>query len=246
MRPENQERYLLHATLPQHRRKVAQARAIIQAALASCPSWYVAFSTGKDSTCVLALVREVLPTAAAHHSLHQRMLPESTAYLERTANVRLVAYQNFDGTDWAQRWESREAAEAAGARWLNDDEIDTRGAPEAGVFIGLRAEENSYRKAHLRRNGALFFAKDTGRWHCNPIAWWSVEDVWAYILSHQIDYNAAYDKLDEMGIPAKEQRIGPLAVERALGYGQLAILRQGWPEIYRDLVARFPETAAYT
>ena len=107
-------------------------------------------------------------------------------------------------------------------------------------------DEAGYRRVHLRKNGVLFQAQKTGKWHCNPIAWWSVEDVWAYIFSHQIDYNAAYDKLDDLGLSADEQRIGPLAVERVLGYGQLAILRRGWPEIYRNLVAHFPEVATYT
>lgn len=246
MTPANRERYLLHATLPAHRRKVAQAQDIIAQALATCPSWYVAFSTGKDSTCVLALVRSVQPDAVAHHSLHERMLPESVAYLERTPNVRRVAYQDFDGTDWAQRWSSRQAAEAAGARWLEGDEIAMRGAPEAGVFLGLRADENGYRKVHLRSLGTLYHAQKTGKWHCNPVAWWSVEDVWAYILSSGIDYNAAYDRLDEMGIAPRDQRIGPLVVERVVGRGQIAILRRGWPEIYRDLASRFPEAATYT
>lgn len=246
MNDATRERYLLHATLPTHRRKVERAREIVRQALATCPSWYVAFSTGKDSTCVLALVREQASATVANHSLHQRMLPESSAYLERTTNVRLVAYQDFDGTDWAQRWSSRQAAEDAGARWLEEDEIATRGASEEGVFLGLRADENSYRRVHLRSLGTLYHAQNTGKWHCNPIAWWSVEDVWAYILSNAIDYNAAYDKLDAMGVEPQRQRIGPLVVERVVGRGQIAMLRRGWPDIYRNLAFQFPEVSSYT
>lgn len=166
--------------------------------------------------------------------------------MRSTPNVRRVAYQDFDGTDWAQRWSSRQTAEAAGARWLEGDEIATRGAPEAGVFLGLRADESGDRKAHLRNLGTLYRAQKTGKWHCNPVAWWSVEDVWAYILSNGIDCNAAYDRLDEMGIAPRDQRIGPLVVERVVGRGQIAILRRGWPAIYRDLASRFPEAATYT
>lgn len=61
-----------------------------------------------------------------------------------------------------------------------------------------------------------------------------------------MDYNRAYDVLAGLGLPLREQRVGPLAVERAIGYGQLAILRRGWPQLYAAFVAKYPEAASYT
>ena len=83
-------------------------------------------------------------------------------------------------------------------------------------------------------------------WHCNPIHDWTWRDVWAYIVSQGLGYNRAYDRLEEMGIEPERQRIGPLAVERALGYGQVAILKRGWPELYNRFVAAHPEASQYT
>ena len=114
-----------------------------------------------------------------------------------------------------------------------------------GVFLGLRAEENKQRKIFLRKYSSLYFVQQKQIWYCNPIAWWSVYDVWAYILSNQIDYNKAYDKLSEINIAIDKQRIGPFANERALGYGQLAILKIGWPEEYQRFQEKYPEATAF-
>ena len=70
--------------------------------------------------------------------------------------------------------------------------------------------------------------------------------MWAFILSRDIPYNAAYDVLTSLDIPLKYQRIGALAVRSVLGYGQLAILKRGWIDLYNAYVARYPEARLYT
>ncbi len=72
-----------------------------------------------------------------------------------------------------------------------------------------------------------------------------MRDVWAYIVSNNVSYNAAYDRLAEIGVPLAQQRIGPLAVERVLGYGQIALLKRGWPELWNRYAERYPEVRAY-
>ena len=82
-------------------------------------------------------------------------------------------------------------------------------------------------------------------WQCNPIAHWTVMDVWAYIHIHAIAYNKAYDILTALRVPLDEQRIGALAQRTVLGYGQLEILKRGWPDLFNRFAARFPEARAY-
>lgn len=114
-----------------------------------------------------------------------------------------------------------------------------------GVFLGLRRDESVERRLHLSTLGPLFLAKSDGFWHCNPIHDWEWQDVWAYILSRNLDYNRAYDKLEDMGIPPDKQRIGPLAVSRVLEYGQMAILKRGWPDLFNRFAAEHPEARQY-
>lgn len=239
---------LLHSRTASYRRRVDQANRIAADALAVCQSWYVSLSGGKDSICVLSLVRDLAPSTPAQHSARQWALPETTAYLSRVANLRYVAYLGFDGTTWAASWDSKEQAERMypGIHWMESAaEIVNRGAPERGVFLGLRCDEATYRKLNLRTLGTLYDCQKTGKWHCNPIAEWSTLDVWAYIYSRGLDYNLDYDRMEEIGVELDHQRIGPFAVESALSMGQMAILKRGWPELFNRYAARHPEARQY-
>ena len=126
--------------------------------------------------------------------------------------------------------------------WVEDHKAISR-LSEKGVFLGLRAEEASYREKHLRSQGPLFQAASDGKWRSNPISWWNVLDVWAYIMARDIPYNRAYDVMEKMGIPLDRQRIGPFAY--ALGGGSAAILKKGWPDWWNRYIADHPEARQY-
>jgi len=229
-----------------HHAAVERSRRIIRLAVEGCSSWYVAFSAGKDSTCVLHLVRSFLPDAPAVTSVRQWDLPETEALMARTSNLHTVSYDGYNGVDWAVRWLDRAHAESRhpGLAWLDTkDEIMARGRNERGVFLGLRSDEARYRKLHLATMGTLFDCRKTGKYHCNPIAHWTVWDVWAYLHSRGVDYNAAYDTMEQCGIPIAAQRIGPF--DHALGGGALAILKRCWPERFNRIAAAHPEARAY-
>lgn len=237
---------LLWARTPQHRAAVDRSKRIIADALRTAPSWYVAFSGGKDSTCVLSLVRAAAPETPAVTSVRQWDLPETEAILAQTANLRRVTYEGFNnGEPWVARWDSRKQARERHPDivFLSHEQIMARGASEAGVFLGLRAQEASYRKKHLLANGILFDCQKSGKVQCNPIAWWTVLDVWGFILSNGVPYNAAYDVMERMRLPLDEQRVGPF--DAALGSGALAILKRGWPEQWNRIAARHPEARQY-
>lgn len=236
----------LYARLLTFRRALAEARRIVARAFDTEPSWYVAFSGGKDSTCVLALVREKEPATPAVISQPEWILPETAAYLDRVENLHRTASGSDHATGWAPNWESPEDVPQQ-FTWLGEKGAVERnyGRPEQGVFLGLRQDESRTRRVHLRKLGPLFFNHTNGVWQCNPLSRWSVMDVWAYIWSVGLDYNRAYDRMEEIGVPLEQQRIGPLAVERALGYGQLAILKRGWPDLFNAYAERHPEARSY-
>lgn len=220
-----------------HRRLVAQAERSIANALEVMKTPYVAFSSGKDSSVLLSLGRQQCPDLPAIYGDDEWRLPETDALLVATPHLRRVALTVVH----AEWFTANEEPPPEDTEWLDTTPRWAAHLGYDGVFLGLRAEESARRRMYLRRVGVLYFGKKRQMWHCNPLAWWTVDDVWAYLLSREVPYNAAYDVLERIGVPLEAQRIGPFAVARALGYGQLAILKRGWPDLYNQFAARYPE-----
>lgn len=229
---------LLHARTKIFHIRLESARIIVEKALDLDLRPYVSFSGGKDSTVVFNLVLEQKPDIVGVWSDDEWFLPETLEYVRRMqalCNIHQIRTQTRHA-EWF----------ASAGEWLDLPHYAKKQLRCNLTFLGLRQEENSQRKLHLRKFGPLFFAENDDCWHCNPIHNWSVMDVWAFIYSNGLDYNRAYDRLTEIGIPLERQRIGPLAVERVLGYGQLAILKRGWPDLFNRFAEKYPEARGYT
>jgi len=231
-----------HAKTNSYIQKLEQARKIIDEVRYMCCENgtaipYVSLSGGKDSTVVYDLALNGIGNLPAVWSDDEWWLPETLEYIQRLQKARHDVRQirtNDQHTEWLH---------IAG---------DYDGIPDYAArqgwnmaLLGLRQEESNIRRMHLRQHGSIFFAQSDKMWHCNPIHNWTWKDVWAYIISNNIDYNHAYDRLEEIGVEPERQRIGPLAVERVLGYGQMVILKRGWPELFERFCASHPEARNY-
>lgn len=239
-------KFELYAMLKQHQYRIEKSLKIIDVAFQKNKSWYIAISGGKDSTCLLHLVRSIKHNIPAVSSIQEWCLPETKIYLNSIDNLELVASGSDHNTGWSPNWKSKNDI-PNGVKWLGErGNINKNyGRKETGVFLGTRIEENSRRRKLFNARGALFFHKENNVWQCSPLAEWSVMDVWAYIFSQKIEYNRAYDKMAQLGISLEKQRIGPLAIDSVLGYGQLAIVRRGWPELFNEYSAAHPQARLY-
>lgn len=243
---------LAHARTAAFERKVEQATTIIRRWLTQCLNPYVAFSGGKDSTVCLHLVRAFRPDTIALYWHDEWTLPETDDLVAATPLLREIA-ATVEHASWFTAWEDGPDSLPANVEWVEREKSDGEGIWKLGydgACIGLRADENSSRKVHIRAHGANLYAKKNRQWQCYPLAWWRDEDVWAYIVSRDLAYNRAYDRLAELGVPRRGRRIGPLAVESRgphdpLHRGQLAILKQGWPDLYNRFAARYPAARRY-
>lgn len=249
MKDSDHEAFLLYSRLGAFRRKVDKARQLITDFLSRCEHPYVAFSGGKDSTVVLHLARQLEPEIQAQFGHEEWVLPETLALINATPNVIKTALQDRHSEIFTA-WSGGKMTVPKDVLWIDTEQFTEfdyhrRLLGFDGALLGLRAEESTTRRFHLKRNGALFFCQKHGAWECNPLAWWSVSDVWAYIVGNDVPYNAAYDKLASLGVPLERQRVGPITVERVLGYGQVAYLKMGWPELWNRLAAEFPLIRKY-
>jgi 3'-phosphoadenosine 5'-phosphosulfate sulfotransferase (PAPS reductase)/FAD synthetase len=248
MTPDHARAY---AATRQHQAAVLAAQRIIDAAYDRTPHWYVSVSGGKDSTVVLDLVRQIVPDAPAVAFVQKWMLPETIAYLRSVSDLAPVAARDVGDLEYTDgRWRDETEARAVwpAVTWLpwTDAAADHRyGRREDGAFLGLRADESRGRRMNMRTRGVLYHNQTADQLVCTPIVRWTVADVWAYVLSRNIPYNAAYDVLERLGVPRQRQRIAEFSIERVVQFGTLAILKRGWPNVWNAYAEEHPDARSY-
>lgn len=248
MRPLDRLGYLAHSRSPAFARRVDEARRALDAWRTVTTRRFVAYSAGKDSEVLLHLARLDEPDLLAVWADDEYNLPETLAQLDRTPNLKRLAATIWHSEDFTA-WADGSARVPSDREWV--DAIGNDGVtPWArrhgydGVALGLRAGESAARRKSAARRG-LAYGHSSGIARCCPLAWWSDRDVWAYLVSREIPYNAAYDRLRELGAPPRAQRIGPYSVERALWAGMLGWLRLGWPAEFERFAQAHPEARRY-
>ncbi len=92
--------------------------------------------------------------------------------------------------------------------------------------VGIRASESKTRKMLLGKRGCAYALAD-GDEVLAPIAFWRDEDVWAYVVTHDLP---VLDVYAAFGADARSGMIGT----NALAYGRIARLRETFPEIYLE------------
>jgi 3'-phosphoadenosine 5'-phosphosulfate sulfotransferase (PAPS reductase)/FAD synthetase len=240
-------RFGLYGKLRIHKWRVEQARRRITDWLKMVERPYIAFSTGKDSTCVLRLVREQAPETPAVYFDADCSFPESAAMLAETDNIIVYPaleplldtfrrFGGFEGGPELERETMRTTVWEPIKRLLKEFDFD-------GCAYGLRAEESHGRATHAQVRGAVFQYKRDGLWGCQPIHDWTYDDVWAFIVSENLDYCGVYDKMWDM--PEDDQRLSYWAGETKRRWGRWAFLKRNYPSLFNRFATEFPEVREY-
>jgi phosphoadenosine phosphosulfate reductase len=218
--------------------------------LTRCQKPYVAFSSGKDSSVLLHLVRQREASVVGLYGHDEYEWP-GTQELLRTAGNVIQVCGPVRHAEWFVSWQERPEQLPPGALWHDSVPGDAgsvvgyaREMGCDGAAIGLRSDEAGYRKTHIRASGRLFWAEGKQVWQCYPLADWKDADVWAYLAAHEVPYHPAYDRMAEVGIPMKARRIGPFAPAGAEGPA-LSNLRRCYPASFNRFAARYPQAATY-
>lgn len=246
MKPEIELRFKLHAQTAGFSRRMGLARQRIGEWLPLVERPYVAFSTGKDSTVTLALVREQVPDTPAVYLDADSSFPESREMLRRTENV--VVYETdepildtlerhgLDGGVDLDRATMQSTVWGPIQRLVAEYAFD-------GVALGLRTEESHGRRMNAYVRGSVYQYRRDGLWACQPLWDWSYNDVWAAIVTLELDYCGVYDRMWDM--PEADQRLSYWAGETKRRWGRYAWLKRNYPELFNELAARIPEARAY-
>lgn len=241
-------RFSLYSRLKQHKRRVKLAKNRVSDWLTKVENPYIAFSTGKDSTCVLFLVREQAPETPAVYFDADCSYPESFDMLNQMSNKvvfktdepLLDTFERFGGFDVGPELERETMKTTVWGpieRLISEYKFD-------GVAYGLRSEENpSVRGKLAQYRGSVFQYKRDGLWACQPIHDWEYNDVWAYIVSNELEYCGVYDNLWDA--PEEDQRLSYWAGETKRRWGRWAWLKRNYPELFNRFAECFPEVRCY-
>lgn len=220
--------------------RLASALDVIGRALKAARKPYVAFSGGKDSVALLGLVEWLEPNVPVVWSDDELEFPELVEYMidaQRVAGSQFTVTEGYAlHAGWFWPWRDRPywreplpgtlRIEMPVDDWMNGAGYDL-------VFTGLRMEENRRRRDWLAQAGPLYRVNSGVGRRCCPLWDWSADDVWALIAGWRLPYCEAYDVYEQIGVPRKLQRVGPLPLSRR------AHLADGWPATLERLEARY-------
>jgi 3'-phosphoadenosine 5'-phosphosulfate sulfotransferase (PAPS reductase)/FAD synthetase len=227
-----------------HQGRVERALEVVHRAVAT-GRFLLSWSGGKDSTAMVHLVRSVAPDTPILIQFDDCDWPEKKPYVERVCAaqgwVAQVVEAPFSVWERVRLGQIGEDDFCSPSHPLTQDAFlgplsaAQRELGAEGVFLGLREEESRARRLNLRLRGPLYKVKN-GDWHCCPLAYWTAQDVFAYLVAHEIDINPCYGQ--NRFLPPEEIRISwAIPTPTNMGRGAIEHLRHYYPRQFRQLRA---------
>ena len=191
--------------------KVRRSLEVIQKAFDRFDRIGVAWSTGKDSTVNLVLVRSFDPDIPVLFGDTTQHFPETYAHRDRIARewklnlinvVPSVSYEEVKG--------DRERCCHALKTVPLLRKIEELGLE--ALIVGIRWSE------HPARANEVYFSERQNPHHyrVHPLLHWTEEDIWSFTRAHKLPYNPLYDKgFRSIGCAPCTKPAPPGAPERA-------------------------------
>lgn len=192
--------WILRSKMPEYKRHLKHSIEIILQS-AQIGKFAINWSTGKDSTAMCHLIKSLFPKAPVVIQFDDCDWPEKRDYANRVAgkyNWELnEVIPDFSVWEMASKYKigfddlCSQSHKVTAKSFIEPLEKKREELNCIGSFIGLRAEESRARKINAAVKGELYQLK-SGVWHCCPLAWWTVLDVFAYLVSNNIEINPCY------------------------------------------------------
>ena len=171
-----------YATLEEYKEKVEKAKEIVREVLQREGQKYVAYSGGKDSSCVLHLVVSQAPNTLCLHWDYGRYFIPREIYNEIIWNAAKIGAKNIE-VRTSEKYEKYKRK----ARGVLGQDLLGKVAPELYekgyryCFLGLRKEESIRRRRRINADRSY-----TKIHEVYPIADWTWLDVWTYLITNKL------------------------------------------------------------
>lgn len=218
-----------HSDTPNYRKKLSGLNNLC---LSVDPSIaYVSFSAGKDSSVVAHAMHaahpniEILmvdPGCPTHWIESER---ELWIHYAKKNNWRLKLFLWSKWTPAPANEDEKQYQKRIHESMFYDLHEHARAHGLECRIMGLRKEESRARDLLVAVKGISYLYKDGGS-ALLPIARWSVADVWAYIVTHNLPWLDIYNKL---GPSARNGLIGNSGIDR----GRAEYVKRFYPDAWR-------------
>lgn len=226
--------YRAHAIQSGYRRKLEQLEETARQLDPKCT--YVSFSAGKDSSVIAHAAHAahpqipilmIDPGCPTHWLEHERQcwLDYATANGWQLTLYPWDKWRQWRGDDTEQQYRDNihKGMFAAIESRAQSDGLTCR-------VMGMRSAESHQRAMLIASRGSSYTYAD-GTTAVIPIARWFVNDVWAYIITHDLPWLNIYDTI---GPDARNGLIG----RNGERFGRSEYLRQHYPEAWRWAVSQ--------
>lgn len=247
---------LLWSRQKAYRRKVTKSIGIIEDWLARCRRPYIAFSGGKDSVCVLALVQRFLldsgnqPLVTLWHDsgVEWPGVPLIIDRLKKSLIIkemlRITPHADVLGLKKMQAAGLISAAQKDNLALFGPVAEAVQAHNFDGAALGLRKEESKGRRLDGVIHGSIYENKH-GFVRCTPISDWNYNDVFAFIASNRLPlhpiYSAPLLHLENRG----RIRLSWWLSTDNYRHGEVSWVRHNYPQIYSAMVEVLPEVQHY-
>jgi len=226
------------ALTPRFSRKVEQASRIIEEALKIGPA-YVACSWGKDSIVMLHIAQRIMPNIRVVHfsDARQDMLDNYSEVINEYTTRFPINYLDL------QLGGDRVPHNVARAKLWEEFAV---------AIVGVRKEESNKRKIIIAQYGTIHqytSGKQKGSWRAYPLAFFSWQDVWSYIVRFNLPYLKSYDHPGNQNRSLSRTCVRVAVNKRnpsAMQFGRIAYIRQFAPEYWHYLAEFYPEITAHS
>ncbi|WP_294833266.1 phosphoadenosine phosphosulfate reductase family protein [uncultured Gilliamella sp.] len=163
----------IRAKMPSFKRKVQVAKEIIKNGLSLCDKTIVSCSFGKDSAVLLHLVMQEKPDIEARFiswdetNLIHNFNDVIAEWKKLNANIKVINLSRLTLDEKVK------------------DRFDKLTQEANGSFVGLRIDESKGRRITLLKDGVIYKNKQ-GFYRICPLAYFSTEDIAAYIYLHKL------------------------------------------------------------
>lgn len=243
----------VYAKLEAHRKKVERSKRIIENFLELTDgNAMVSWSGGKDSTALAHLVASIKPDIAIISEKDDLDFPGEKEYVKSVAekfgwNLTIIEPEEslweFVKKEVNVTEDIHSRAALLSKRFFYPL-MEKMNRSFKGVFLGLRAEESKHREKNFQTRGFIYQKKDRS-WICIPIAHWTADDVFAYLIAHDIPILDIYKKFEPFFDSPKHIRKAWWIPGGNARHGYVSWLRYHYPDLYARLIEIFPEVKSY-